>query len=276
MRPQFFNGIGYVYPISIFDYRRFRQLAEKYIVKGANTLHNIYKTSKNVNELDYFVETSIQNKREISYLEQALSLTPDNDEDTKRQEQLNEIYNEYLKNKDMINKIEELEELFSMILKRKVKFMLKSEKPLDYCFQIENENNFITNRNYKRFRQLVMWQNILFEIPTSPSEEGNRLIQQTIEVEFGKGEGSSLSSICSVVSTKSGISDEQLQKYTYYRLMYDFAIINRLHGNMFVFMLRSQGCAEAVISDLSQPVDLHKNPYDVIFRRHKHEQGNVK
>lgn len=66
MRPQFFNGIGYVYPISIFDYRRFRQLAEKYIVKGANTLHNIYKTSKNVNELDYFVETSIQNKREIS------------------------------------------------------------------------------------------------------------------------------------------------------------------------------------------------------------------
>jgi hypothetical protein len=41
-------------------------------------------------------------------------------------------------------------------------------------------------------------------------------------------------------------------------------------------MLRSQGCAEALISDLSQAIDLHKNPYDIIFRKHKHEQGKIK
>jgi len=55
MRPQFIEGMGNIYPISIFDHDVFSKLAGKYITQGITTLHNLYKVNKKTNVLDYFV-----------------------------------------------------------------------------------------------------------------------------------------------------------------------------------------------------------------------------
>ena len=278
MKPYLIDGIGDVYPINIFNYERFRQLASKYIIQGINTLHNIYKVPKNTNVLDYFVDTAIRMDKEIIKLNEAKGYIPNNEQEKNQYDELMKLLDLYNSGKVVTYLIKELEELFSMVLQKQVKFYCDLENPLDnYYFKIEDEELFITKENFNELKEVIMWQNILFEPPTSPSKIGNELIQQTIEVEFGKnGDSGNLASICSIVSVNSGVSDEQIKKYSYYRLMYDFASINRQHGNIFTFMLRSQGCNEAVISDLSQSIDLHNNPYDIIFKKHKHEQGNIK
>lgn len=278
MKPQYIEGIGNIYSVNIFNYERFRELASKYIVQGITTLHNLYQVSKDVNALDYYVDTSIKMDKEIAYLESLKNYTPQNEDEQDKLNELNSIYRQYKSGNVTIYSIKELEELFSLVLQKEIRFYCLLDNPLEnYYFGVENEQVYITKDNFEQLKSVIMWQNILFEIPTSPSKIGNDLIRQTIEVEFGKNEDSgNLASICSIVSVNAGISDEQLKQYTYYRLMYDFSIINRQHGNIFTFMLRSQGCAEAQISDLSQAVDLHKNPYDGIFKKHKHEQGNIK
>lgn len=278
MNPYFVEGIGNIYPINIFNYERFRELAGKYIIQGINTLHNLYKVPKNTNELDYFVNNSIKMDVEINKLNEIKKYNPTNEQEKSQYDELMKLLELSKSGSIVIYSLRELEELFSLILQKQVKFYCDFENPLDnYYFKIEDEELFITKDNFDELRSVICWQNILFEPPTSPSKIGNDLIRQTIEVEFGKNEDSgNLASICSIVSVNSGISDEQIKKYSYYRLMYDFSSINRQHGNMFTFMLRSQGCNEAVITDLSQAINLHKNPYDIIFRKHKHEQGNIK
>ena len=278
MKPYFIEGVGDIHPVNIFNYERFRELAGKYIVQGINTLHNLYKVPKNTNELDYFVENSIKMDIEISKLNEIKDCVPTNEIEKAKYNELMNLLELSKSGNIIIYSLKELEELFSLVLQKQVKFYCHLENPLDkYYFKVEDNELFVTKDNFNKLKEVVMWQNILFEPPTSPSKIGNDLIRQTIEVEFGKNEDSgNLASICSIVSVNSGVSDEQIKKYSYYRLMYDFASINRQHGNIFTFMLRSQGCNEAIITDLSQAIDLHKNPYDIIFKKHKHEQGNIK
>ena len=52
--------------------------------------------------------------------------------------------------------------------------------------------------------------------------------------------------------------------------MYDFTIINRQHGNIFSFMLRSQGCDKANINNLGDNVNLNTNPYENLLSKHKY------
>lgn len=243
MNPYFIENIGNIYPVNIFKHERFRELAGKYIVQGINTLHNLYKVPKDKNELDYFVDLGFRMDKEINYLKSIQNYTPQNDDEKNKLNELKQLYQRYLSGDIIIYSIAELEELFSIILQKQINFYCNIDNPMDnYYFKVKDEELYITKNNFNELKEVVMWQNILFEPPTSPSKIGNDLIRQTIEVEFGKNEDSgNLASICSIVSVNSGIPDEQIKKYSYYRLMYDFASINRQHGNIFTFMLRSQG-----------------------------------
>ena len=113
-----------------------------------------------------------------------------------------------------------------------------------------------------------MLKNLLFAPPTSPNMFGMQAIERAIKATFGENDAS-LASICSVVVCNSGISDKEIQNYSYYRLMYDFTIINRQHGNIFSFMLRSQGCDKANIDNLGDVVELNTNPYENLLSKHK-------
>jgi hypothetical protein len=274
MRPQFVEGIGNVYPISILNYERFRILANKYITQGITTLHNIYKVDKSVNELDYFVENSIKMDTEISRLKEIKNLTPNNEEEQKQYDELMQLLNLYDTGKVIIYSIFELEELFSMLLKKQVVFKYNSNNLQDYIFQVENENLFITKDNFNEFKDIVMWQNLLYEMPSSESEFINERIQKTIELNSKDNKGGDLCAMISVVGIERGLSDDDIFKYTYYRLYYDYMVINRKFSNLFIYMLRSQGCSEAKIQELSEAVDLYFDPMDLIVDRKAKINGN--
>lgn len=268
MKPQYIDGIGNIYPISIKSYEIFRELSGKYIINGIKTLHNLYKVDENTNVFDYILNMSIKGETEYNHLLSLKKYEATTDEEKQQLETINDILIK-IKNKEIsFFLITELEELFSLILKSKVKF-----NPNLQSFVVEGNNDLNINRfNFDIFREVVMWQNILFEPLTSPSKFGNQAIQRAINAQF-KDSNSSLASIISVVKCNSGITDSELENYSYYRLIYDFTTINRTHGNIFSFMLRSQGCSEATINNLSDEIDLHKNPYDGLLTKHNYSKS---
>lgn len=269
MRPQFLEGVGNIYPISIFDYEEFSWLSRKYITQGITTLHNLYKINKRTNLLDYFVNTAIKMDKELLYLKSIQNYTPNNEEERIKLLELNKIYELYNSQQVLTYSIKELERLFSLLLKKTVTFQVSQENINNYRFEIENENLFITRENFSELRDIVMWQNLLYEMPTSKDKQINEDIQRTLEVQTKENKGGDLCAMISVVGIERGLSDEETFKYTYYRLRFDYEIITRKMYNIFTFMLRSQGCSSVKIVELSEEVNLRFNPYDMIVGKFK-------
>jgi len=269
MRPQFIEGMGNIYPISIFDHDVFSKLAGKYITQGITTLHNLYKVNKKTNVLDYFVSTSLKMDKEIEYLNNIKQYTPINEDEQSKYNELMQLLNLYNSGQVMTYSIYELEQLFSLLFKKQVMFKCLSQEELNYVFQIENDGLYITRDNFKELRGIVMWQNLLYEMPTSKDKRINEEIQRTIKSQTKDNKGGDLCAMLSVVGSERGLSDEEIFKYTYYRLRFDYEIITRKNYNIFMFMLRSQGCNDAKIIELSEQVSLRFNPYDMIVGKLK-------
>ena len=269
MRPQFIDGIGDVYPISIFDHEEFTKLASKYITQGITTLHNLYKVNKKTNVLDYFVSTALKMDKEIAYLNNVKQYIPTNEDEQVKYNELMQLLNLYNSGQVMTYSIYELESIFSLLLKKQVEFRISKTDEQDYHFKVVNEDLYITRDNFKEFRDVVMWQNLLYEIPTSKDKRINEEIQRTIKSQTKDNKGGDLCAMLSVVGSERGLSDEEIFKYTYYRLRFDYEIITRKNYNIFMFMLRSQGCSEAKIIELSEEVNLRFNPYDMIVGEFK-------
>lgn len=274
MLPQYIQGIGNVYPIKISDYELFKKLAGKYFLQGRKWLMNIVKMPKETEILDFFVI----NAKRMEFLSSVIvGQPPSNEKDSAIVEKIKEELLIYNSNELIRYSINEIEQIFTMVLREPVSF--KSELidgVEDYYFEISNDDNKKINKyNFEKFRSIVMKQNLLFEPMTSPSKIGNDLIQGALEAKALKnGDSGDLEAICSVVSVAKGISDEELMGYTYYRLIYDFTTINRIEGNRFSFLLRSQGCEQAEITDLSSVIDLNVNPYDNLLQKQDHSLGD--
>lgn len=259
MKPQTIIGIGEVYPVKLYLYNEFKELSAKYMLAGRKWLTNICKYPKGEYILDFFV------KNALMFESFKIGIIADEIKD-----QVNVI-----DELDMIRyDIEEMCRLFAITLNNEVEFELLdiTNEMVDYRFKIKGTNNFITKFNYEQYRELVMEQNILFEPLTSPSEKGNEVIQNAIRVLSKNGVSMDLMSVCSAVSTYKGVSDEELQEYTYYRLMYDFETINRINNNLIYAMFMAQGSKEAKLTYLGENVDLNKNPYDGLLRRNGDNQ----
>lgn len=269
MRPQFLEGVGNIYPISISDYERFSLLARKYIVQGMTTLHNLYKVNKKANELDYFVDKGMKMDKEIFYLKSVQSYTPQNEEEKLKIAELNKLYELYNSGQVMVYSIYEMEELFSLVLKKKVTFKYnQTEEGINYIFDIE-DGLCITRDNFKEFRDILLWQNVLYEMPTSKDKKINEAIENTIKLQNKNSKSGDLCAMISVVGIERGLTDTEIFKYTYYRLRFDYEIITRKLSNIFVFMLRSQGCDSAKITELSEEVNLRFDPYAMIVEEFK-------
>jgi len=269
MKPQFLDGIGNICPISIFDHEAFSKLSGKYITQGITTLHNLYKVNKKTNTLDYFVEKSIKMDKEIAYLNSVKNCIPSNEDEQSKYNELMQLLDLYNSGQVMTYSIYELEELFSLVLKKQVEFLISTEDEQNYCFKVLDEDLYITRDNFKDFRDIIMWQNLLYEMPTSKDKRINEEIQRTIKSQTKDNKGGDLCAMLSVVGSERGLSDEEIFKYTYYRLRFDYEIITRKNYNIFMFMLRSQGCNDAKIIELSEQVSLRFNPYDMIVGKLK-------
>jgi hypothetical protein len=269
MKPQFLEGIGNIYPISISDYEKFSSLARKYITQGITTLHNLYKVNKKVNVLDYFVDMGMKMDKELSDLKSIQNNIPRDKDEKNKIDELNKLYELYSSGQILIYSIYEMEELFSLILKKKVIFKYSlTEDGLNYIFDI-GEGLYITRDNFKEFRSIIMWQNLLYEMPTSKDKKINESIQQSIKSQSKNNKGGDLCAMISAVGIERGLSDDEIFQYTYYRLRFDYEIITRKMYNLFMFMLRSQGCNDAKIVELSEEVNLRFNPYDMLVGEFK-------
>lgn len=264
MRPQFLDGIGEIFPISIFDYERFSKLASKYINQGITTLHNLYKVNKRINELDYFVDMGMKIDKEVNYLKSIKDYIPQNEDEENKLSELKAILELYNSEQILVYSIFELEELFSLLIRKPVIFKYsETEEGLNYIFYID-ENLNINRDNFNEFREIVMWQNLLYEMPTSKDKKINESIQRSFKLHSKDNKGGDLCAMISAVGIERGLSDEEIFKYTFYRLRFDYEIINRKLNNLFIFMLRSQGCNEAKIIEISEEVNLRFNPYDIL------------
>jgi len=202
--------------------------------------------------------------KEIEYLNNIKQYTPINEDEQSKYNELMQLLNLYNSGQVMTYSIYELEQLFSLLFKKQVMFKCLSQEELNYVFQIENDGLYITRDNFKELRGIVMWQNLLYEMPTSKDKRINEEIQRTIKSQTKDNKGGDLCAMLSVVGSERGLSDEEIFKYTYYRLRFDYEIITRKNYNIFMFMLRSQGCNDAKIIELSEQVNLRFNPYDMI------------
>lgn len=272
MLPTYIENIGEVYPIKIKEYEVFKKMANKYLLAGRKWVTNIFKYPKDEYLLDYFVKNAhiIKNMKQGMELIELMNGMEENPEIQELKNQLS-----FLTQNEMLNySTEEMSKMFSMCLNKKVEFEFISydekEDVIDYLFKVEGEENYsITKYNYEELRNLIMKQNLLFEPISSPSAQGNEIIQKAIESLNKKSVGMELESVCSVVSVYKGISDTELYEYTYYRLMLDYETIERLNNNIFNALFMAQGSTEAKIQQLCEKIDLQRNPYDGLLRKHK-------
>lgn len=271
MKPYDLQGVGLIYPVKLYNYQRFKYLANKYLVQGNETLFNLYKIPKDTNLLDYFVRKGYESYELNDRLDKELrriednNLKPTNEDEKKYIKSLYAMKDNYTNNKDKMYLIEELKELFSIVFQSDIKFNYINKD--NYNFEIISNHNYINRDNFYDIREIVMWENLLIEFPTSPNPYINDMIENAFRLHEKEhsSKGSNMCSIISVVSIKRKISDNEIYEYTYYRLMYDYSIIMKEHGNFLMFMLRSQGCNDAEINDLGEKVDLKPNYDDILL-----------
>lgn len=284
MRPTFIDCIGNVYPIRLFEYDEFNELSSKYMLAGRKWFDNILKYPKDEYILDYYIKSAneIESiKSEYEYMKYVFQNKDILDDYIEKNDIDIDMYGDYIKNieeglsnNNTIYSISEIERLFSMILRKKVtyKYINYCEGVIDYIFEVENSDYSITKYNFEGLRECVMAQNLMYEPLTSPSDEGNRIIQDAIQALSKNGIKRELESICSIVSVYKGINDEELYNYTYYRLMVDFESIVRINDNLYIYMLRSQGCDGVNPTYLAEKVEVDKNPYDNLFQKYKENE----
>ena len=155
--------------------------------------------------------------------------------------------------------------MFEMVLHEKV--LLQDDR------FIIGEGHYSINRdNFEEFREVVMKSNLVYKPLIGKNLRSNNVIQKAFETKSSHSPDISLDSMIATVSMKRNLSDEQILDYTWYRLMFDFNLISREHFNHLLFMARVIG-GEMDIPNLSEPIELYKNPYDGILVPHKNNNG---
>lgn len=154
-----------------------------------------------------------------------------------------------------------LERLFSLILKKEVFFVSTEDQ---YGFLIDEEHA-INGSNYDLVRQTIMKQNIMHEQKVYE----NPLVQQWAEkVMAARAKNSSnltLEDMITTVSVYKGLSYEEISEMTYYQLYADFNRIGKFKGYDTSIQMICAGAKDVKIESYTDPLDLHKSPYDDLF-----------
>lgn len=287
MKPQYIKKIGNIYPIRIKNYIKFIELAGKYIKNGRKYFSNIYNYDRKEYILDFYVKIgriSYNTKDEeitnvIKTYESHLDIMKNNKDLWKQNNYTQEDFDnesktlEIYKNlKNPIFSILELEQLFSLILRKEIKYKEfnydeKSDK-VNYAFFSDDGESIINKYNFDELREVVMNQNLIFEFPTSPSKQANTMLINAWETLTKNSSETDLIAICSTVSINKNITDEELQNYTWYRLMYDYKNIQRDKSNMALSIasVLAGGCKPTM---LCEPIEMHENPFSILFNKYK-------
>ena len=283
MLPQEVGYAGKIYPVKLKDYDEFSALASKYMIFNLEDLNKKqrqqwehdrkfkiiprnkkFEKLKYNNVFDFYTDIIKEQIPYREYYEELKKLS---------KEELDIVKSNNPKMSELISFCEQMVEyelcrLFSIITRNEVEYSIE-----DNCFYIRDEDRVIgviDAFNFEEIQLLVQEQNLVFKPPLSNSYQGQLIINKTIEKKNRTAKISqSMGSIIATVSCGKNISDTELMEYTYYRLLYDFEIINRQQDNLMYAMFLSQGAKGIELTPLCAEVDLHKNPYDNLFKEHK-------
>ena len=154
--------------------------------------------------------------------------------------------------------IKDLERMFSIVLRKEMKFSLNSDSTL---WGLKSEDgDFINRNNYDEIREIIMRQNLLHEPLIVEDEYSQEIIDNGIKA-MSKGNGEfSFESMVSYVCCLKGIDSKELDDYSYYRLRCDVEMLQRVETNRAIHIYRSQGAKATTINEF-KGFECKKNPY---------------
>lgn len=253
-------GVGLIYPVKIKDYALFNKLSVLFLEKGLKYIRDIFKEPKSTYLLDFLVRMCIlDDDLDISYLEKLFSITL---------------------NKKVVFKIERY------ITENRYETEDDLRKALDkseYYFEIETSkkkqkiSNRINKYNFEDYKSIISRQNLVFEIPSSPSKKGQKMFDEKLESMSSGGISSDIESMICAIVTYKGMKIDDIKDYTIYQLKTEFEMITR----QFIFMGQSnmfaQGRKEVV--HLSEKMMITESPYKdflTVFTPTKMEEDAMK
>ena len=163
--------------------------------------------------------------------------------------------------------------------------MLSYEEIMNYCsnYRIENGNIFDKNTN-----QQILDEETILKVKSSillfkeskesyqsdmqqfgkVSKSQEDYIRKTMEKLYIGGRKTSMASMIGIVNQELKLEGNILD-YTYYRLVYDFKLIERKHNNIYNAIFASQGAKNCTIEGLNEEIDMYDNPFskDKLFPR---------
>ena len=265
MLPEEIEGIGKVYPIKLREWDKFCKIGGMIFSNGIQNIKNLYKFEGDYS-LDFYVgkgTPAFVFKKTYDNLMSNINIL-----NTIEKNIIENNIKELKKSIKLDFTIEDVEELFGLVLREKVKYeYVETEENVEYLFKIEDSNCSINKYNFEELRKVVMKQNLMYEPLTSPDELTNMILQQSVEkmINKNKGKGRSFENIVAMVSLEKGLKDEEVLDYTYYRIMKDYYMIERKHKNIYNAIFMSQGAKKCKIESFDEDIDMYYNPYDHIF-----------
>ncbi|WP_291566976.1 MULTISPECIES: hypothetical protein [unclassified Clostridium] len=278
MKPQEVQGVGLVYPVKLYDYERFKELAMRYVVLDIKSLNNFQKQNKLGilpfdNLYDFLVERIKANEYNIAFInEQSKMLEGFTEEQVVKIMGENEDIKTYFSLvQNFVNVKGELCELICFTVKNNVCFDFNSNS-----FLITNEENeligVINKDNFYTYREKIMEQNVLFEPRIAPNKRSQEMLDKKFKKK-GNGAESDLEAIVALVSTAAHVD---VSNYTYYRLMADFYSIikQKEYDGFFVFKangVTTKNGGDLKAPDLTEKLDILYNPFafENVYKKHE-------
>ena len=231
--PEEIEGIGSVYPVSIVEWEEFSKLAQRFLLYSYDMIKYKFKIEQEIPMLDFLFATILQSETE----------------------------------EGRIKGIEELQQLFSIVLKEKVKAYYDTQSN-EWILVVGENKGEINRLNFDSLKSVFLRQNLLFEPLIANNDVAQQIIDDAIKRMSRQGEEVDLESMIASISVIKGISPQDFQNYSYYQLRADYEISQRIENNRIIHLYRSQG-GKAEPIGLITPLSIHENPYsfDKLFSK---------
>ena len=229
--PEEIEEVGFLHPVSIFEWEEFHTLARKFLLYSYDYLNYRLKQPE-LKMFDFLILTILSS------------------EDSEKR-----VY-------DML----ELQRLLQIVFKDTIQCLFDKKKN-EWVFKV-GEKGFVTCQNFDRIKEVIMRQNLLYEPIVVEDENTQTFINQHFERLNATGEESDLESMLAYVSNIKGISPETFKTYSYYQLRVDFEMAQKIENNLYIHMYRTQGAKGEPIN-ITSKLNVHKSPYslDNIFNK---------
>lgn len=220
---------GHIYPVKLLEWDSFVKLASKFLMTSDLFLRRRLSLSENIKLFDFITINAI------------------------------------VSSEDGYSGLKEMEQLFSIVFRKEVKVGMRGKMSKQEVFFMVDKKGIIDRNNYEEVRKIIMEQNLLFDPVVAKNEKSQKIIDNAIERMRGDKPPMDIEAMVVIVSMFKKID---INEITYYQLRADFEMFSKIEQNRAIPIYRVNG-AEIDLINLTQEMDIHKNPYgmDVLFRK---------